>query len=162
MPQASALYSDLTARENVRFFASMSGLAQAVERVDEVLRLVGLAARADDLVSTFSGGMRRRASLASALVHQPALLLLDEPTVGLDPLVRASFWGYFRELAAAGTTLVISSHSLDEASNCDQLAFLRHGRVIAQGSPGALLAAAQAGHMEEAFITFARRPGSQP
>jgi ABC-2 type transport system ATP-binding protein len=155
MTQASALYADLTVRENLAFFAAMCGGATR-QRIDEVLALVELGDRGGSLVRTLSGGMRQRASLACALVHQPRLLLLDEPTVGVDPQLRAAFWDYFRRLARDGTTLIVSSHVMDEAERCDRLGFLRQGRLLAEGSADELRARTGAGALEGAFLALAR------
>ena len=160
MTQASALYEDLTVRENVAFFAAMSGVGNRdMKRVEEVLALVDLSDRAGSLVRTLSGGMKQRASLACALVHGPRLLLLDEPTVGIDPLQRAVFWAYFRRLAAEGASLVVSSHVMDEAERCDRLGFLRQGRLLAEGSAGDLRRQTGAATLEEAFLFFAEAAG---
>lgn len=156
MTQASALYEDLTIRENVAFFAAMCGAGgQSKRRVEEVLALVGLSERSGSQVRTLSGGMKQRASLACALVHAPRLLLLDEPTVGVDPQQRAVFWSYFRRLAAEGVTLVVSSHVMDEAERCDRLGFLRQGRLLAEGSADALRRRSGSATLEEAFLSFA-------
>ena len=162
MPQLSALYQELSVRENVDFFARMYGMSDRDARrpaVDEAIGLVDLAERAGDPVLDLSGGMRQRVSLAIALVHHPSLLLLDEPTVGLDPDLRAVFWERFRNMAESGTTILISSHTMDDAAHCDRLAFLRDGRVIALDSPGALRAATGQpdSSLEDAFIHFLRR-----
>ena len=154
MTQASALYDELTVRENVAFFAEMCGGASR-ERVDEVVALVDLQDRAGSLVRTLSGGMKQRASLACALVHRPRLLLLDEPTVGIDPQLRATFWSYFRRLADEGATLIVSSHVMDEAERCDRLGFLRQGKLLAEGSAAELRAQAGTSTLEEAFLRFA-------
>jgi ABC-2 type transport system ATP-binding protein len=154
MTQASALYEDLSVRENVMFFAQMCGQGNRA-RADDVIALVDLSARANSVVRTLSGGMRQRTSLACALVHRPRLLLLDEPTVGVDPQLRASFWAYFRQLADAGVTLVISSHVMDEAERCDRLGFMRQGKLFAQGSPAELRAQAGVASLEQAFLRFA-------
>jgi ABC-2 type transport system ATP-binding protein len=154
MPQASALYSDLTIRENVAFFAEMCGGGHRAQ-VDEAIALVELEERADDLVRTLSGGLKQRTSLACALAHRPLLLLLDEPTVGIDPLLRATFWRYFRELADVGTTLVISSHVMDEAERCDRLGLLRNGRLLAEGSAAELCTRAGTPNLEQAFLLLA-------
>lgn len=154
MTQVPALYDDLSARDNVAFFAEMCGGASRA-RVDEVLALVGLSERAGSLVRTLSGGMKQRLSLACTLVHRPRLLLLDEPTVGVDPQLRVAFWSHFRRLAAEGVALVISSHVMDEAERCDRLGFLRQGRLLAEGSASALRAQAGASTLEEAFLHFA-------
>ncbi len=154
MTQAEALYTDLTARENVLFFAALSGV-QAAAWIGEALELVELQARANDLVGSLSGGLRRRVSLACALVHRPRLLILDEPTVGVDPQLRVAFWEHFRRLADTGVTLVISSHVMDEAGRCDRLGFLREGRLIAEGSPDELRQRSGMNDLEQAFLRFA-------
>ena len=154
MTQASALYEDLTVRENVAFFAEMCGRASRT-RVDEVIALVDLQDRANSLVRTLSGGMKQRTSLACALVHRPRLLLLDEPTVGIDPQLRVTFWSHFRRLADEGATLIVSSHVMDEAERCDRLGFMRQGRFLAEGSAAELRVQASAASLEEAFLQFA-------
>lgn len=155
MTQASALYEDLTIRENVAFFAQMCGGASRA-RGDEVIALVGLSDRADSLVRRLSGGMKQRASLACALAHRPRLLLLDEPTVGVDPQLRAIFWTHFRRLADEGAALIVSSHVMDEAERCDRLGFMRRGNLLAEGSTDQLRAQAQTTTLEGAFLQFAR------
>ena len=155
MTQASALYEELTLRENIAFFAEMcGGVSQA--RVDELIALVDLQDRADSLVRTLSGGMKQRTSLACALVHRPRLLLLDEPTVGIDPQLRATFWSYFRRVADEGVTLIVSSHVMDEAERCDRLGFIRQGKLLAEGSATDLRAQAGTATLEEAFLQFAQ------
>ncbi|HLE03130.1 MAG TPA: ABC transporter ATP-binding protein [Anaerolineales bacterium] len=154
MTQAEALYSDLTARENVLFFAALSGVRTA-SWIGEALELVELQARANDLVGSLSGGLRRRVSLACALVHRPRLLILDEPTVGVDPQLRVAFWEHFRRLAEAGVTLIISSHVMDEAGRCDRLGFMREGWLIAEGSPDELRQRSGMTDLEQAFLKFA-------
>lgn len=140
MPQSAALYQDLSARDNVTFFGSAHRAPDLARRVEEVLALTELLGRADEPVSQFSGGMQRRVSLASAIVHRPPMILLDEPTAAIDPALRARFWQTFRELAAKGTTLFISTHLMDEALLCDQVAVLRQGQLIACAPPRELLA----------------------
>lgn len=154
MTQAEALYSDLTARENVRFFGALNGVDSG-PAVDQVLELVDLTARAGELVRNLSGGMRQRVSLACALVHHPRLLILDEPTVGVDPQLRVSFWEHFRHLRDQGVTLLISSHVMDEAERCDRLGFMRSGRLIAEGSPDELRSRSGAADLEQAFLRLA-------
>ena len=161
MPQLSALYQELSIRENVDFFARMYGMSDRRSRsssVEEAIDLVGLAPRSADPILNLSGGMRQRVSLAIALVHRPALLLLDEPTVGLDPDLRAVFWERFRRMTESGTTIMISSHTMDDAAHCDRLAFLRDGRVIALDTPSALRAATGRpdASLEDAFLHFLR------
>lgn len=159
MTQASALYEELTARDNVAFFAAMYGAREPIGRgrIDEVLGLVDLADRANTQAHTLSGGMKQRLSLACAIVHRPRLLLLDEPTVGVDPQLRATFWDYFRRLAAEGVTIVVSSHVMDEAERCDRLGFMRQGRLLAEGTAAELRDQASAHTLEEAFLRFAGR-----
>jgi len=138
MPQLNALYESLSVRENLDFFARMLGLddkSQRASAVERAMELVGLADRADSVITELSGGMRQRVSLGASLVHEPDLLLLDEPTVGLDPELRAMFWQHFREMTESGTTIVISSHTMDDAAHCDSLGFMRDGKFIATGSP---------------------------
>ena len=164
MPQQSALYQELTARQNVDFFARMYGLARSAERraaVDRALEWVELSRRQDDPLTRLSGGMRQRVSLAVALVHKPELLILDEPTVGLDPELRSTFWGNFTEMASKGTTLIISSHTMDDAAHCHRLAFIQEGRTVALGTPEELRAAAggEDSSLEDAFLHFVRQDG---
>ena len=161
MPQLNALYQELSVRENVDFFARMYGMSDRSSRarsVDDSIELVGLTHQSGDPILNLSGGMRQRVSLAIALVHRPSLLLLDEPTVGLDPDLRVMFWGRFRQMADSGTTILISSHTMDDAAHCDRLAFLRDGRVIALDTPAALREATGRpdASLEDAFIHFLR------
>ncbi len=153
MTQAQAIYTDLSVRENVNFFAAMVGLRDQ-ERVKEVIALVDLSDWIDKPVHTLSGGMQRRTSLACTLVHRPRLLLLDEPTVGVDPQLRAQFWDYFEQLNTQGVTIIVSSHVMDEAEHCHRLGFLRSGMLLAEGSPDELRAKAGAETLEQAFLRF--------
>ena len=155
MTQVSALYEELTVRENVAFFSEMCGSHEPAW-IDEAISLVDLSDRARSLVQTLSGGMRQRTSLACALAHRPRLLLLDEPTVGVDPQLRATFWSYFRHLADSGVTLIVSSHVMDEAERCDRLGFMRQGKVLAEGSSADLRTRTGTNTLEEAFLKFAR------
>ncbi|MBZ5606087.1 MAG: ABC transporter ATP-binding protein [Acidobacteriia bacterium] len=139
MPQAPALYEDLNPRDNLRFFGRAHAIESLETRVDEMLDFSNLRSRERDPVYTFSGGMKQRVSLACALLHRPRLLLLDEPTAGVDPRLRAEFWKYFRDLARGGATLLISTHQMDEALLCDRLAVLSDGRLIACDTPKNLL-----------------------
>jgi len=159
MTQLSALYLDLTARENLRFFSEVYGLRgkEQRRRIEEMLARVDLANRADDVVSTFSGGMKQRLSLACALVHNPRLVLLDEPTVGVDPELRRAFWDYFAQLNKEGVTIIVSTHHLDEASRCTRLGLMRFGVLLAQDTPQELLRQSGKENMEEAFLHFANR-----
>lgn len=139
MPQESALYGDLSARDNVEFFGGAHRTPELRERTAEVLEFVDLGARAKDPVHTFSGGMKQRVSLACALVHQPRILFLDEPTAGVDPHLRSRFWTSFRRLAGDGATLFISTHLMDEAVLCDRIAILQGGIVISSDTPRNIL-----------------------
>jgi ABC-2 type transport system ATP-binding protein len=139
MPQGPALYEDLTARGNVGFFGSAHRTPDLKKKVDEVMHFTDLLRRADDPVHTFSGGMKRRVSLACALVHGPEVIFLDEPTAAVDPQLRSRLWKTFRELAGGGTTLFISTHLMDEAMLCDRIAILLKGRIIATDTPRNIL-----------------------
>src|SRR5947209_1891790 len=159
MTQLSALYNDLTARENMRFFCNIYGVRgkEQQRRIDEMLERVELADRANSVVNTFSGGMKQRLSLACALVHHPRLALLDEPTVGVDPELRRSFWDYFAQLNKEGVTIIVSTHHLDEASRCTRLGLMRSGAMLAQDAPEELLRQSGKDNMEDAFLHFASR-----
>lgn len=154
LTQSPSIYPDLTVRENVRYFATLYGRGD--DAVTEALKTVGLADAYRQLVSTLSGGQRSRASLACALVGQPDVLILDEPTVGQDPVLRDELWTKFRELARAGTTLVISSHVMDEAEHCDRLLLIRDGYLIADDSPAAIKSATGADNLDTAFLSMIR------
>ena len=155
--QSLSVYRDLTVRENLRYFGAVAGVSQ--ERVREVTVQVALTDYADRLVSQLSGGQQSRVSLAAALMARPEVLLLDEPTVGLDPVLRAELWHQFGELAAAGTTIVVSSHVMDEAERCDQLILLRDGKILAMGSPKDIKQQAHAASVETAFLTLVGAKG---
>ena len=152
MTQQAALYPAISVEENVRFFADING---AEDGVREVLELVQLYERRGSVVATLSGGMRQRCSLACALVHRPELLLLDEPTVGVDPQLRVQFWEDFRRMAAAGTTIVVSSHVMDEAERCQRLGLIQFGRLLAEGTPSEIRAQAGKQNLEDAFLELA-------
>ena len=156
MPQSEALYNDLTAGENLRFFGALYGLGskQLATAIPRVLSLVQLDDQGRKLVESFSGGMKRRLSLAIALLHQPRLLVLDEPTVGLDPKHRVRLWQSFRSLAESGATMLITTHVMDEAAGCDCLVMVSGGRVIAQGPPAEIISQAGTDSLEEAFLTL--------
>ena len=151
MTQSDGIYPALTAGENVRFFAALYGVEGAGPVLD-ALRLVDLADRADTVAGTLSGGQRRRLSLACALVHRPPTLFLDEPTVGVDPVLRAEFWAHFRALADGGVTIIVSSHVMDEADRCDELLFIRSGKVIARGTGREVREQAGTDDLEQAFL----------
>ena len=152
--QAPSVYADLTVRENARYFAALYGLG--ARAADAALADVGLTDAAGQLVRDLSGGQQGRASLACALVGAPDLLVLDEPTVGLDPVLRVELWDRFHALAAAGTTLLVSSHVMDEAGRCDRLLLLREGALLADSTPARLRADAGTDDLEEAFLRLVR------
>lgn len=154
LTQAPSVYADLTVRENARYFAALHGRSRA--DADRAVTDVGLADAATQLVGTLSGGQHSRASLACALVGDPELVILDEPTVGQDPVLRADLWARFHELAAAGTALLVSSHVMDEAARCDRLLLIREGRLIADDTPDAIRAAAGVTDLDEAFLRLIR------
>jgi ABC-2 type transport system ATP-binding protein len=153
MPQAEALYPELSVGENLGFFASLLGRRDR-SAIDSVLDLVELRERKGTPVLQLSGGMRRRLSLACTLVHDPAVLFLDEPTVGVDPALRVQFWTHFRRLAGNGTTILVASHVMDEADRCDELVFMRDGRVIGQGTGEEIRTRAGTDNLEAAFLVL--------
>jgi ABC-2 type transport system ATP-binding protein len=152
MTQAPSVYRDLTTRENLRYYARVLGAPAA--RVDAVVATVDLRRHTDRVVSSLSGGEQARVSLATALLASPSLLVLDEPTVGLDPLLRRELWAAFRELAEGGVSLLVSSHVMDEARHCDTLVLMRDGHVVANETPDDLRATTGCHDLEEAFVAL--------
>ncbi|MEJ7794368.1 MAG: ABC transporter ATP-binding protein [Nocardioides sp.] len=150
--QAASVYDDLTVRENLTFFARVRGLDRAA--VDRAVTAVDLERHADQVVRNLSGGERSRASLAVALLGDPDLLVLDEPTVGLDPVLRQQLWQLFHRLADAGTAVFVSSHVMDEADRCDRLLLMRDGALIADGSPDEIRARTGSRDIETAFLAI--------
>ncbi|MEO7261034.1 MAG: ABC transporter ATP-binding protein [Jatrophihabitantaceae bacterium] len=155
MTQAPSVYADLSVRDNLRYFAA---LTSGADRVDEVLASVDLADRQADRVAQLSGGQRARVSLACALIGSSALLVLDEPTVGLDPVLRQSLWKLFHDLADSGSTVLVSSHVMDEAARCDRLLLLREGSLYADDTPDAIRRQTGAEDLEEAFLRLVAQP----
>ena len=139
MPQRPSLYEDLSASKNLKFFLNLhfsDGLRGDIQnRIDQILEFVELKDRRDDLISTFSSGMKQRLSLACALVHQPKILFLDEPTSGVDPRLKRAFWDYFKKLKQEGTTIIITTHQLTDAEHCDRLALMKSGKVFLVDTP---------------------------
>jgi ABC-2 type transport system ATP-binding protein len=156
LTQAPSVYADLTVRENARYFASLYPGVTA-DDADQAIRDVGLGDATGQLVRTLSGGQHARASLACAILGRPELLVLDEPTVGQDPVLRDELWKKFRDLAAGGATLLVSSHVMDEANRCDRLLLIRDGRFIADDTPAAVRAAAGTDDLDEAFLRLIRK-----
>lgn len=144
MPQSVALYNDLSARANISFFSRSQPVPDLQKKIGQILKFTEIDDRADDPLSTFSGGMQKRVSFACALVHQPRIIMLDEPTAAVDPHLRYRMWQLFRKLAAQGATLIISTHMMEEAILCDRVAVLRRGKIIVDDSPDHILEAGQA------------------
>ncbi len=159
VPQEPALYRDLTVRENLELFADVFGLhpSRWSERFGRVLTFVDLDSKADVVVRNLSGGQVRRTSIAVAMVHDPDLLVLDEPTVGVDPELRASFWDHFEALKEQGKSILITTHYVAEANRCDRVGFVRAGTIVAEGPPADLLALTGTTSLDDAFLAFLRR-----
>ena len=152
MTQKFGLYDDLSIRENLDFVARLFELRNRRVEVDAALARLGLEARQRQLAGTLSGGWKQRLALAACLLHHPQLLLLDEPTAGVDPKARREFWDQIHQLAAEGITVLVSTHYMDEALRCDQLCYIAYGRVLAQGTAAQIIAAAGASDLEDAFV----------
>lgn len=159
LTQDPSVYADLTVRENVRYFAALYGIGS--KEADETIRDVGLEEQAKQLVGSLSGGQHSRASLACALVGRPEVLVLDEPTVGQDPVLRDELWKRFRELAGDGCTLLVSSHVMDEANRCDRLLLIRDGDLIANDTLDAVKRSAGTDDLDEAFLALIRRTSAE-
>jgi ABC-2 type transport system ATP-binding protein len=158
--QAPSVYADLTVRENLAYFARVLGVGR--ERVEQVLATVALGEQAEQIAASLSGGEHARVSLATALLGEPELLVLDEPTVGLDPVLRRDLWATFASLATAGTTLLVSSHVMDEAEHCDLLLLMREGELIATETPQELHRRTGRSNMDEAFLALIEQQEATP
>ena len=158
MAQSDALYTNLTAEENLIFFSSLYGMKKekSKEKIDELMVLVNLTVHKSKLVSAYSGGMKRRLSLAMSLLHEPEILILDEPTVGIDPVLRKSIWDALTSMTERGMTIIVTTHVMDEAEKCHELAMMRDGRLIAEGTPFELRTRVGASTIEEAFIYYGK------
>ncbi|GGF20035.1 ABC transporter ATP-binding protein [Halobacillus andaensis] len=156
MAQSDALYLELTGKENLDFFASIYRLnkQEKKQRIRKVMEMVDLTDHIDQIVETYSGGMKRRLSLAAALLHDPELIILDEPTVGIDPVLRKSIWDELRQLKDKGVTIILTTHVMDEAEKCDRLAMLREGQVIAMNTPEKLKSDCHATTIEDVFLHY--------
>ncbi|MEC2345714.1 ABC transporter ATP-binding protein [Paenibacillus barengoltzii] len=156
MAQSDAMYNELTAKENLEFFGALFGLKGATmkRRIEEVMALVNLTDHLKRPVNAYSGGMKRRLSLAIALMHEPEVLILDEPTVGIDPVLRKSIWDEFEDLSQKGTTILVTTHVMDEADKCHRLGMVRDGHLIAVGTPEALKQETGSATIEEAFLHY--------
>ena len=159
MPQETSIYLDNTVHENLSFFGRVYGMSKEhlEKREQEMLQFVDLSRWRDALVSTLSGGMKHRLSLACALIHEPTLVFLDEPTVGVDPELRATFWGYFENMVQKGITVIITTHYMDEANHCTRVGLLRQGKLIAEGRPQDLKKSTRTTSLEDVFLALAGR-----
>lgn len=156
MPQETALYIGITVHQNIEFFGEIFGLDKNTikKREQELLKFIDLAKWRDEQVQNLSGGMKHRVSLICTLIHEPKLLFLDEPTVGVDPELRESFWKYFHNLRDQGITILITTHYMDEAMHCDRIGFMRRAKLIAEGTPNKLLRISKTDSLEDAFLKF--------
>lgn len=152
MTQKFGLYDDLSIRENLDFVGRLFELPRRREAVDQALERLGLTARQQQLAGTLSGGWKQRLALAACLIHEPRLLLLDEPTAGVDPKARRDFWDQIHLLASQGITVLVSTHYMDEAERCHELVYIAYGKVLAQGTAAHIVAAAGATDLEDAFV----------
>ncbi|MGO9388229.1 MAG: ABC transporter ATP-binding protein [Methanobacterium sp.] len=156
MPQETALYEGLTVYQNMSFFGEIYGLPKEKikERVKELLKFIDLEKWRNELVGNLSGGMKHRVSLVCTLIHEPRILFLDEPTVGVDPELRVSFWNYFHKLKLLDITILITTHYMDEAQRCDRVGFMKNGDLIAEGQPKDILQESNTDSLEDAFLKF--------
>ncbi|MBL8352288.1 MAG: ABC transporter ATP-binding protein [Burkholderiaceae bacterium] len=157
MTQRFGLYEDLSIRQNLDFIARLFELPNRRAEVDAALERLRLGERRDQLAGTLSGGWKQRLALAACLIHRPRLLLLDEPTAGVDPKARREFWDEIRQLADEGITVLVSTHYMDEAVRCDRLCYIAYGRVLAEGSAAEIVAEAGASDLEDAFVRLVGR-----
>jgi ABC-2 type transport system ATP-binding protein len=158
MPQETALYEGLSVRQNMEFYGEIFGLKKSRirERITELLKFIDLEKWKEELVGNLSGGMKHRVSLACTLIHEPEVLFLDEPTVGVDPELRVSFWDYFNSLKENGISILITTHYMDEAKHCDRIGFMKSGKLIAEGEPTEILKISGTNSLEDAFLKFSR------
>lgn len=159
MPQEIALYLELSVHHNLALYGELYGMSRSriAEREKELLQFIALEKWRDEPISNLSGGMKHRVSLACSMIHEPKLLFLDEPTVGVDPELRASFWQYFNALKLKGITIVLTTHYMDEAQHCDRIGLLRQGVLIAEGAPAEITRQTNTINLEDAFLALSRR-----
>jgi ABC-2 type transport system ATP-binding protein len=159
MPQETGVYLGLTVEQNLKFYGRIFGLEtkEIERREDELLKFVDLLDWKYEMAENLSGGMKHRLSLACTLLHQPQVLFLDEPTVGVDPELRVSFWNYFQDLKKRGTTILITTHYMDEARHCDRIGFMHHGHLIAEDTPLNILKKTETDSLEDAFLKFSKQ-----
>lgn len=158
MPQETALYDGLTVKQNLKFFGEIFSLKndRINEKIGELLKFIDLEDWKNEVTGSLSGGMKHRVSLACTLIHEPEVLFLDEPTVGVDPELRVSFWNYFNMLKDSGITILITTHYMDEARHCDRVGFVKRGKIITEGPPEDILKATGTKSLEDAFLEFSR------
>jgi ABC-2 type transport system ATP-binding protein len=154
MPQETALYENLTLKENLLTFGEIFGVKNLKVKIREILKFVGLEGWENEMVENFSGGMKKRASFAISLLPDPQILILDEPTVGIDPPLIVSFWEYFRELSQRGKTILITTHNLLEAMNCQEIGLMNRGKIILKGNPSELIKEHKANSLFDLFLKF--------
>lgn len=161
MPQNDALYEDLSGEDNLKFFAGLYHIKKDIltKRMEEVLKLVDLTEERKKMVGNYSGGMKKRLSLAIALIHEPTILFLDEPTVGIDPVLRRVIWNQFKEIKASGKTIIVSTHVMDEVFECDKAVLIYNGELINFDTVPNLLAKTETGKVEELFFMAAKQKG---
>jgi len=158
MPQETALYLELSVHHNLAHYGEIYAMSRGriSQREKELLQFIALEKWRNEPVSNLSGGMKHRVSLACSMIHEPKLLFLDEPTVGVDPELRASFWEYFNTLKQKGVTIVLTTHYMDEAQHCDRIGLLRLGKLIAEGAPGEITRQTNTTSLEDAFLALSR------
>ena len=163
MPQETGVYLGLTVDQNMKFYGRVFNLEkeEMEKREEELLKFVDLSDWKYEMVENLSGGMKHRVSLACTLIHQPELLFLDEPTVGVDPELRVSFWNYFNQLRESGVTILITTHYMDEARHCDRIGFMQRGNLIAEDTPSELLKQSGKDSLEDAFLEFSKKDEPQ-
>lgn len=164
MPQEIALYLDMTVHENLMLFGELYGMKknEILKREEELLKVIDLQKWKTKVIAKLSGGMKHRVSLAASLIHDPDLIVLDEPTVGVDPELRASFWNYFHLLRDRGKTILMTTHYMDEANNCTKIGLISQGKLIAEGTPDEILSTANSQSLDEAFIILAGGKNNEP
>jgi ABC-2 type transport system ATP-binding protein len=163
MSQKFSLYDDLTVMENLKFYASLYGIygKERHIRIEQLIDMAGIRGRENQLARQLSGGWKQRLALSCALIHKPSLLILDEPTAGVDPVARRIFWELIFKLASQGITVLVTTHYMDEAESCDEVAFIFDGKVIAEGTPKALIEAQNAKNLEDVFISYVEKTTGQ-
>lgn len=163
MSQKFSLYQDLTVMENLKFFASIYGIPKHLrgERIEQLIAMAGITGRENQLAGNLSGGWKQRLALGCALIHKPQMLVLDEPTAGVDPVARRVFWELIYKLAAQGITVLVTTHYMDEAESCDEIAFVFKGRILAQGTPKELIERNDVSNLEDVFIKYVEEETGQ-